>query len=224
MKLQILSMYYPIFNSIVNTVNAQLDKRGISSKKFKTWQDERINATGLELMIELGENSSFIDALSINFDWDSFREACVARNLSGMEEHPLLKVDKLIECRVEPTIDVEMTWLFDIERCQPEIPGKQGNYRVEQASKWMESISRQMNTLLKSDNIITRWHIEIEGDEQGRYLSAINLISYFQYEISGAKNLNEVQTMVSRRLQELLLKGNRVIYLSEQILKDSMAA
>ena len=71
MKLQILSMYYPIFNSIVNTVNAQLDKRGISSKKFKTWQDERINATGLELMIELGENSSFIDALSINFDWDS---------------------------------------------------------------------------------------------------------------------------------------------------------
>lgn len=217
-------MHYPIFNSIVNTVDTQLDKRGIQSKKFKTWEDNKINAIGLELIIGLDKISDYVESLSINFDWDSFRETSVARNLEGMDEHPFLKIKKLKKTHVSPTIDIEMSWLFNVDACQPERPGEEGNYRIEQASQWMESISKEINELLKSDNIITRWHIEIEGDQNGKYLSAINLISYFQYELDELRTVNEVQTFVSRRLQDLLLKANRVINKCDFILKDSVAA
>ena len=217
-------MHYPIFNSIVNTVDTQLEKRGIQSKKFKTWEDNKINAIGLELIIGLDKISDYIQSLSINFDWDSFRETSVARELTGMEDHPFLKIKKLKTTHFHPTIDIELSWLFNVEVCQPEQKTGQGNYRIDQASKWMESISKEINALLKSENIITRWHIEIEGDENGKYLSAINLISYFQYELKDLKTVNEVQTFVSRRLQDLLLKANRVINKCEEILKESVAA
>jgi hypothetical protein len=217
-------MHYPIFNSIVNTVKTQLGKRGIQSNKFKTWEDNKIHAIGLEMGIGLSKSSNFVESLAINFDWDSFRETSVARRMDGMEKHPFLKVEKLAEIDVLPTIDIEMTWLFDIESCQPHQIGKEGNYRIEQASKWMESISKQINETLRNENIITRWHIEIEGDEQGKYLSAINLISYFQYELGAAEDLNELQLYVSRRLQDLLLKGNRVITLCDTILTEALAA
>ncbi len=217
-------MHYPIFNSIVNTVKTQLGKRGIQSNTFKTWKDNKIHAIGLEMGIGLSKSSNFVDSLAINFDWDSFRETSVARRMDGMQEHPFLRVEKLAEIDVAPTIDIEMTWLFDIDACQPQQLGREGNYRIEQASKWMESISKQINSTLKNENIITRWHIEIEGDEQGKYLSAINLISYFQYELSAAEDLNELHNYVSRRLQDLLLKGNRVISMCDTILSEAVAA
>ncbi|MBO6524589.1 MAG: hypothetical protein JJ971_12230 [Balneolaceae bacterium] len=217
-------MHYPIFKSIVNTVDTQLDKRGISSRKFKTWEDNKINAIGLELIIDLENTSDFMKSLSINFDWDSFRETTVARQLTGMEEHPFLKIERLSKTPVSPTIDIEMAWLFDIDVCQPEAPDKEGNYRIEQASKWMEGISQEINTLLKDDNVITRWHIEIEGDEKGKYLSAINLISYFQYELSAPSTVNEINTLVSKSMQELLLKASRVIHRCDDVLKETVAA
>lgn len=217
-------MYYPIFSSIVNTVESQLGKRGIKTTKFRTWEDNKIHATGLELIIGLDEGSNFMDALSINFDWDSFRETSMAKKLEGMESHPFLKIETLTKSLVEPTIDVEMSWLFDIDRCQPEMPNESGNYRIERASQWMESISKKVNQLLAEDNIITRWHIEIDGDENGRYLSAINLISYFQYELALPSSLNDVTHLVSRKLHDLLLKANKVIFLSDEILEETVAA
>lgn len=217
-------MHYPIFKSIVNTIDTQLDKKGIHSRKFRTWEDNKINAIGLELIIDLEKTSTFIDSLSINFDWDSFREASVARELSGMESHPFLKIDRLSATKVTPSIDIEMTWLFDTDACQPEVAHKEGNYRIEEASRWMESIGKEINSILKNDNIITRWHIEIEGDENGKYLSAINLISYFQYKFTSPKTVNEVNTYVSRRLQGLLLKATRVIDSCDEVLKKTVAA
>ncbi|SMO54374.1 hypothetical protein [Gracilimonas mengyeensis] len=217
-------MHYPIFNSIVNTVETQLGKRKVKTTKFRTWEDNKIHATGLELLIDLQNNSEFMDSLSINFDWDSFRETSMAKELDGMKNHPFLKIEALTKSSVTPTIDVEMSWLFDIEQCQPEIPGQTGNYRIEKASQWMEAISNQVNELLAEDDIITRWHIEIDGDKNGRYLSAINLISYFQYNLSEPRSLNEVQQLVSRRLHELLRKANKVISVSNSILEESIAA
>lgn len=217
-------MHYPIFDSIVNTVETQLGKRGIKANKFRTWEDNKIHATGLELIIGLDKTSNFMDSLSINFDWDSFRETTMAKELEGMNSHPFLKIDTLTKSTVKPTIDVEMSWLFNVEHCQPEVPNEAGNYRIERASQWMESISKKVNDLLAEDDIITRWHIEIDGDENGRYLSAINLISYFQYELTSPKSLNEVKHLVGRKLHDLLLKANKVIYLSNEILDDSVAA
>lgn len=217
-------MHYPIFKSIVNTIDTQLEKRGVNSTKYRTWEDNKINAIGLELIIDLEKISSFIHSLAINFDWDSFREASVAKKLEGMKEHPFLKIDQLTKSNIPPSIDIEMSWLFNIDVCQPTIYGKEGNYRIEEASKWMESISKEINSILKNENIITRWHIEIEGDENGRYLSAINLISYFQYEFTNLATVNEVNTFISRRLQDLLLKANRVINKCETVLKTALVA
>jgi len=217
-------MEYPIFNSIINTVDTNLESRGISTKMFKTWENNKINATGLELEINLSKISNYMRSMSINFDWDSFREASLAKKLDGMESHPFLKVDKLKNTEIIPTIDVEMTWLFEEETCQPIYPDKNGNYRVENSSLWMESVSRDVNKLLEKDDIITRWHVEIEGDQNGKFLSAINLISYFQYQITSPKSLNEVNTLVSRRLQDLLFKANKVISISDQILSKAVAA
>lgn len=217
-------MHYPIFNSIVNTVETQLGKRGVKTTKFRTWEDNKIHATGLELIIDLDQVSNFMDSLSINFDWDSFREISMAKGLEGMNNHPFLKLETLTKSAIKPTIDVEMSWLFEVKRCQPEVPGETGNYRIEKASQWMESISNRVNELLAEDDIITRWHIEIDGDINGRYLSAINLISYFQYDLSPPNSLNEVQHLVGRKLHGLLLKANKVIYLSDEILEESVAA
>ncbi|MDZ7806528.1 MAG: hypothetical protein U5K71_05390 [Gracilimonas sp.] len=217
-------MQYPIFNSIVNTVESQLGKRGISTNIFRTWKDNKIYATGLELNISLQEASDYIDSLSINFDWDSFRETSMAKGLEGMESHPFLKIEPFTESTVMPTIDVEMMWLFNIDTCQREDPDKSGNYRIDEASKWMESISKDVNSLLADDDIITRWHVEIDGDENGRYLSAINLISYFQYQLIEQESLSDVQEIVKRKLNDLLLKANKVIFTSNKILKNSLAA
>ncbi|WP_018126725.1 hypothetical protein [Balneola vulgaris] len=217
-------MHYPIFNSIVKTVDSNLELRGVFTDKFRTWENNKINATGLELEIELSNFSSFMKSLAINFDWDSFREYSLAKQIKGMESHPILKVEHLKDNEIIPSIDVEMTWLFDDESCQPTLPDLHGNYRVERASLWMENISKQVNNLLAKDDIITRWHVEIEGDENGKYLSAINLISYFQYQITSPKSLNEVNQFVGRRLQDLLVKANKVITLSNDILDKSVAA
>jgi hypothetical protein len=217
-------MEYPIFNSIINTVDINLEQRGISTDVFKTWENNKINATGLELEINLSKLSNYFRSLSINFDWDSFREASLARKLEGMESHPFLTLDKLKNSSIPPTIDVEMTWLFEEETCQPIQPDKNGNYRVENASLWMESVSKKVNELLAKDDIITRWHVEIEGDTNGKYLSAINLISYFQYQIDTPKSLNDVNQLVSRRLQDLLFKANKVINLSNDVLANTVAA
>lgn len=217
-------MHYPIFNSIVNTVDTQLEKRGVKTKKFRVWEDNKIHATGLEIIIGLDKVSHYMQSLAINFDWDSFREVTMAKELDGMENHPFLRIEQLTEAHVKPTIDVEVCWKFDIDRCQPEVPGENGNYRIEKASKWMEAISGKVNKFLAEDDIITRWHIEIDGDLNGRYLSAINLISYFQYELTTPKNFDEVQSFVSRRIHNLLLKANKVIYISDDALSELLAA
>lgn len=217
-------MQYPIFNSIINTVESNLERKGIPTEMFKTWENSKINATGLELEIDLKEVSDFMSKLSINFDWDRFREVSLARKLKGMESHPLLNNDYLKETDIIPTIDVEVTWLFNSDTCQPIQADALGNYRLENASIWMETISKKVNAFLAKDDIITRWHVEIEGDENGKYLSAINLISYFQYEIINLNNLNGVNTFVARRLQSLLHKSNKVINISTQLLKKTVAA
>ncbi|MEO9886339.1 MAG: hypothetical protein ABJR05_15315 [Balneola sp.] len=217
-------MEYPIFNSIINTVDTNLESRGISTNMFKTWENNKINATGLELEINLSTISEYMRSMAINFDWDSFRETSLAKKLKGMETHPFLKMEKLKDTNIIPTIDVEMTWFFEEDICQPVFPDKNGNYRVENSSIWMESVSKDVNQLLAKDDIITRWHVEIEGDQNGKYLSAINLISYFQYQIVEPRSLEEVNKLVSRRLQDLLFKANKVITISDQILSKAVAA
>src|SRR5690625_6189078 len=119
--------------------------------------------------------------MSINFDWDSFREVTLASRMDGTRSHPLLKAQHLSEVNVIPVIDIELVWHFDVEKCQPESVVGNENFRIDTASRWMDMASKRENELLLSDDIITRWHIELDGDENGRYLTAINLLSLFLF-------------------------------------------
>src|SRR5690554_6400087 len=122
-------MQYPIFQSVVNKINATLNKRNINVVKFKTWEEARINAAGLEIVIDLQESTNHLTSLSINFDWDRFREAALANQLSGTDNHPMLKAKHLTEANVVPSIDVELVWYFDEKRCQPSKTNGDANYR-----------------------------------------------------------------------------------------------
>lgn len=216
-------MKYPIFNSIVNRIESELTKRNINIKSFKTWDENKINASGLEIIIDLANTSNFIKALTINFDWDRFRETVLARQLDGMEEHPLLQKETMVSTNIQPIIDIEVVWQFDEKKSQEKAPDKIGTSRLDAASLWMESISKEVNELLAADDIITRWHIEVEGDQYGKYLSAINLLSYFQYELKDLKSLNEVHQYLGRKIQHLLYKTNKVIQIADQTI-ESVAA
>jgi len=217
-------MQYPIFQSVANKINGSLNEKNINISKFKTWEETKINATGLEILIDLNGSSHYLDSLSLNMDWDKFREAELASQLSGTDGHPLLKLKKKMdEIHLEPNIDIEVTWYFNIKKSQPSYTNGDANYRIEAASQWMEKLSKKVNELLTSDEIITRWHIEVDGDEKGRYLTAINLISYFQYSLSDLNSLNQVHEFIDRKLMHLLYIANRIIRIADGIIVEQAA-
>jgi hypothetical protein len=211
-------MQYPIFQSVVNKINSSLTKRNINVVKFKTWEESKINAAGLEIVIDLKGSANHLKQLNINFDWDRFREAVLANQLNGTDDHPMLKQEHLTAANVSPCIDIELVWHFDEKSSQPQNGNSNGdaNYRIQLAGEWMDNVSREVNEFLASDDIITRWHLEIDGDADGKYLSAINLISYFQFTVESFKSLNEVLSYVDRKLTHLLYKANRIIKIADK--------
>lgn len=216
-------MEYPIFQSIVNKINDSLNKRNINVTTFKTWEESKINATGLEIFIDLKDSTHHLNSLSINFDWDRFREASLAKQLSGTGSHPVLQSDTFAGSKVDPVIDIEVTWHFREDRCQPAHTNGDSNYRIQKASEWMDQASSKVNELLMTDDIITRWHLEIDGDQHGKYLKAINLISYFQYTFDGRKSLCEVHEFVDRKLTHILYKAKRVITIVDKTVHEHAA-
>ena len=209
-------MNYPIFNSIVNQIEAELNKRNIKIDTFRTWKENTINATGLELVIDIHEMSDYIKSVTINFDWDKFKEICLAKQLKGMEKHPLLQEKAMVSTNVKPIIDIEIAWHFDKKTASSLGSSKLGSDRLDTASIWMDTINKRNNQLLTSDNIITRWHIEIEGDMNGRYLSEMRLISYFQYTFEDLKSLNEIHNYINKKLQFLLMTTLKVINIANE--------
>lgn len=216
-------MTYPIFNSVVNRIESNLSERDLTINSFRTWNEDRINATGLEIEFDLSARSDFLKALSINFDWDRFRETVLAKQLDGMEEHPFLQEENMVSTSISPVIDIEITWLFNEKAPHAELAAHNGNYRLEAASEWMEEISKEVNKLLADDDIITRWHIEVDGTESSKSLSAVNLISYFQYTLTDLKSLNDVHDFVIKCLQELLIKSQKVLNIADQTLESKAA-
>ena len=216
-------MTYPIFHSVINRIESELNKRDVAIKTFRTWNEDRINATGLEIVIDLNNETNYLNALSINFDWDRFRETVLARQLEGMEEHPFLQEENEVKTSISPIIDIEVTWQYDVEQSKPYAKLNKSFEQLEASGKWMEDISVKVNELLADDDIITRWHVEIEGDEDGKYLSAANLISYFQYTLTDLKTLNEVHSFIEQRLRNLLVKSTKVMSVSDKTLSEIAA-
>jgi hypothetical protein len=209
-------MNYPIFNSLVNQIESELYKRNIEIETFKTWNENTINATGLELVIDIQNMTDYIKSVTINFDWDKFREISLAKQLKGMKKHPLLIDKPLIPTSIKPTIDIEVAWIFDNDKIGNMSDTKEGNVRLNLATQWMENINERVSHLFSSDNIITRWHIEVEGDLYGRYLSEMRLMSYFQYTFEDLYSLNEIHHYINRKLQNLLLNTIKVIQVANE--------
>lgn len=217
-------MRYPIFNSFINRIKADLTKKNISPDEFITWNDDTLNATGLELTIDVSDLSLYVQSVTINFDWDKFREVSLARQLPGMEKHPLLSVDNPAQkTTLTPNMDVEVTWTLKEDAILDGVELSGTEWRVEVASRWMEEINRMINETMPSDYIISRWHIEIDGDSSGRYLSAMSLISYFQFTLTQMSDLTEILDFISRKLQVILLRSNRILQIVENAARSIAA-
>jgi hypothetical protein len=217
-------MEYPLFNSIVRCIEQELEQRNIDVTSFRIWDETKINASGLEIVINLRNTSRYIDSLRINFDWDRFREYSLARQLEGMNEHPLLQKESMKKVSsIAPVLDVEVVWVFDPDKTQEQAPRKVGNHRIESASQWMDQISKKVNELLLADDIITRWHLEVEGDKHGKYLAAIHLLSYFQFTLSEGEKLEDIHSYINRKIQHLLYKTNKVIQIADETIEKLAA-
>ena len=212
-------MTYPIFNSFINQIENELTKKDLNLKTFKTWHEDRINATGLEIIIDKRNENNFIKEVCINFDWDRFRETVLAQQLDGLGEHPMLQDKNLKSVTVSPKIDIEMSWIFDETKSEIGIHHSSEANRLQKAGQWMTTISKEVNELLAEDDIITRWHLEMEGNAEHKHLTAAALISYFQYSLIELRSLNEANAFVKDRVRDLMLKSEKVRRISDNTLK-----
>lgn len=213
---------YPLFESIINHISGSIQDTSVN--EFKRWNNDMINATGLELKADLGKDKP-VRVLTINFDWDRFKELTLAKQLN-FDNHPLLKEKNPILKNVKsanPGIEIEVIWhitppsLGKIENSQL------GDTRLKEASKWMQKISHEVNTLLVIDKVITRWHIDIEGDLHGRYISDAMLITYFHYDLGHLQTLEDLNRFVQRRINYLMYKTSKIIKIAGGIFKEIAA-
>ncbi|HLR76875.1 MAG TPA: hypothetical protein VK106_04395 [Balneolaceae bacterium] len=213
-------MTYPIFNSFVNQIENEVSNKNINIKTFKTWHEDRINATGLEILTDVKRANNTIKEIAINFDWDRFREITLATQLKGLNEHPMLQDENIAGIEVEPKIDVEVSWIFNEQHAQIALHDEPENKRLKRVRNWMQAINKQLNELYNKKDIITRWHIELEGNGN-KYISTLSLISYFQYSFAHLNSLNEAHHYISKQLKELLLILKQVHNLSDSAIKSA---
>jgi hypothetical protein len=214
-------MNYPIFSAIVNQMEVRLAKRAINIDQFRVWNEDKINATGLEIGVNLANRSNHVQRLVINLDWDKFREASLARQLPGMEKHPLLKEEVFNRKSVQPYLDVETIWYFDEQVLYRKLKSLVGNRRMEAASHWMEYINAELKRVLTEENLITRWHMEIEGDINGRYVTDMSLISYLQYPLDSFEMLNDIHSHLEKNIQYILQRTDVIMEIASKTLEKA---
>lgn len=219
-------MKYPIFNSIITVIETELAVRGIKPTKFKVWQDGTLHATGLEIAFDLPHHASGVRQITINFDWDSFREAKLAAALEGMDQHPLLKRKKLLDSKAALTLDIETAWHFDeqqilgpaavsdtaLRKVDTKTPAE--DERTAYASSWIRALNTQIMQSLPNENVISRWHLEIEGDLHGKYVSNMSLLAYHQFPLYAMQQLAEVHSQIRLSIQRINLRMLRVLRLA----------
>lgn len=204
---------YPIFNSIVKRIEAELLRRGIKVRHFKTWDEATINATGLEIIVDLAGQNDAVRSVTINFDWDKFREASMALQMEGMSRHPLLQKKYGPVHTVTPSMDVEMSWQFSEDVPHILTRDLPGTDRIRAASEWMEHLNLVTPGILPTEHSLSRWHVDIEGDFNGRFVSQMQFITYYTFDLEDITSLNALHKQVDRKLQVLLLTTARMIQL-----------
>lgn len=217
-------MQYPIFKSIVNRIESSLAERKIAIASIRSWDEEKINATGLEIMFDLTEDSPWLDHLRIHFDWDSFRERRLAKQLKGTGNHPFLSIPFLKSDSVAPVLDVELSWSFNTSLFQDPSRPEASLGQIETASRWMDEINTKLKERFTARNLLSRWHIEVEGNETGRILTCAELITYFQFSLEHLHTLQHVHTIIDRRLVQLLFVSRKVVESAAETMPGYAAA
>jgi hypothetical protein len=217
-------MQYPIFQAIINRIQSSLKEREIHDVRARIWTEKEIHATGLEIKVDLSDQSPWIKEASIHFDWDSFRERSLAKQLKGTSNHPFLSIPFLKSSTVPPNLDVEVSWAFDLESFQVANPNSKDLVAIDAASRWMEEINQILRTTFSSRSLLSRWHIEIMGDEKGRTLSSAQLITYYQFSLEHLKSLQDVHKTIDRRLIQLLFISRKVVESANGVLSHYAAA
>lgn len=207
-------MKYPIFDSIIKNIENEITKRGIVPTKFKVWKESTIHATGLELTLDIHGHPSGVKEITINFDWDSFREAKLAHQMKGMKKHPLVNRKDLIESKVGLTLDIETAWHFDEEQIIRLETAGNVDARIKYASEWMKALNNEISSLTPFEKSISRWHIEVDGDKHGKFLSAMSLLTYQQYSLDDITELGGIHAKVSGKLQSILSRSLRILELA----------
>lgn len=214
-------MNYPIFSALVNQIETRLASRSVNVDQFRVWNEEKINATGLEIGMDLSDSSRTVRRVVVNLDWDKFREANLAKKLPGMDKHPLLKTGTYTSSKVSPYIDVETIWFFDEQVLYDRLESTVGNRRIEAASQWMESINKEISKILTEENLITRWHVDIEGDIHGRYVTDMSLISYMQYHLDQFKSLNNIHEYLEQNIQLIFQRTGKIIRIASRTIEKA---
>jgi hypothetical protein len=206
---------YPIFQSIVHQIESELQRHHIYPRRFKTWDENAINATGLEIIVDLPELNPVIKSIIINFDWDKFREASMAKQMQGMSKHPLLHRRQTISSTVTPSLDIEIAWQLN-ETIPLTLSQKHlGTDRVNLARTWMDAINHASAAIMIQDHSLSRWHIDIEGDLKGKYLSQMTFISYLTITFEGIESLSELHHIVRRKLNQVLWMSEKIILIAK---------
>jgi non-ribosomal peptide synthetase component F len=176
----------------------------------------------LEFSIDISDSSDYLKNVVVNLDWGKFRELRMARQLDGMEEHPLLQDDNQPDVsNVRSSIDIEVMWNLN-ESVIFQIAGQNpGNQRVELASEWMDSINRHINEMLAGEDLMSRWHVELEGDNMGRYVSVMSFISYFQHNFESTENLNDLHKQLKGRIRKIIHLSSRLVFYTKATVPKS---
>lgn len=214
-------MKFPIFEAIVKHIEIELGKRSILIDSLIPWERPDINAKGIELIVHLENYSDTLKNMTINLDWDKFREVKLARTLEGMEKHPFIKESLINYENIRTVMDVEVIWNLNPEVILGINNPVTATSRLNLASEWMENINKRFNFLLKKENVMTRWHVEFEGDFKGRYVSNMSLITYYQLSFSEANTIFDVNRTVLTRLKSIQNTSRRLLILTKECLPDA---
>jgi hypothetical protein len=212
---------YPIFQSIVHQIDSELHRHHIHPRRFKTWVESAINATGLEIIVDMPELNPVIKSIIINFDWDKFREASMAKQMQGMSKHPLLLSRKGISSAVTPSLDIEIAWQLNETIPLVLSEHRLGTDRVGIARLWMDAINKAAASIMIQDHSLSRWHIDIEGDLKGKYLSQMTFISYLTLSFEGIESLNELHQIIRRKFSQVLWMSEKIISIAKTSLPQA---
>ena len=141
-----------------------------------------------------------------------------------MNNHPFLKEGLKNLESIKPMLDVEVIWNLNPEVIMNLSNEITATSRLNWASEWMDNISKRSNFLLGNEDVMTRWHVEFEGDLNGRYVSNMSLITYYQVSLAESQSVSDINSAILKRLRRIQNITRKLVFLTSDCLPKAMSA